>query len=597
VPAQTSASDVIDHDQEYKDTVEHPNYDWSASSHKYREELGPNWAAILRSWLTDKWKEAQDDDRPPQVPPLPHVEIKLSVEQAMGVELVRQHEKNPDSLPCTVFLVGRAGTGKSLFLKLIANEIVPPGAILLTAMTGTAADPLFGSTTHSALSLPIARRSEKPLRGQKLMRLQKKFRNIRWLVIDEFSMNSTRTFYWIDQRLRQIKGVPDLFFGGLHVIFGGDIAQFQPILAAWLCFQCPQGPYDDRDFEGYLAYRSIRFCILLRELFRCQEPAFQRLLWNLRVAQPTREDHQFFQSRNPSYHQDDDFKDATYLNYYRRPVKLRNLKRLRELTDHPTAKIKALSDPPSASSADDKHFQSLLDLLLVKVGASVMLGSNVWTEAGLVNGASGIIEDILYEDGQSPPELPVAIMVKFTNFRGERFVDFTDAIPICPRTVVDHEHGPEKSRTQIPLILAWAITLYKSQGKSIEKVHLDIGTKEGSDNATYVGTSRVIDPLMFVCEPFEFSRLLKLKKAKNLKSRLHEELRFFHLALETGRKFPGPWPGWMWLEETDSKLKTLWIISSDRNTLKRIKDTEKNPDRVPYDLKFFLTPSNFDEEL
>jgi hypothetical protein len=106
--------------------------------------------------------------------------------------------------------------------------------------------------------------------------------------------------------------------------------------------------------------------------------------------------------------------------------------------------------------------------LLIVVGARVMLTSNLWTNAGLVNGALGVVEQIVYNPGISPPEPPTYILVRFDNYVGVPWDEaFPQTVPIIPI-----ERGKER---QIPLRLAWGLTIHKSHGLTLEKKLLILG--------------------------------------------------------------------------------------------------------------------------
>lgn len=97
-----------------------------------------------------------------------------------------------------------------------------------------------------------------------------------------------------------------------------------------------------------------------------------------------------------------------------------------------------------------------------------MLTSNLWTESGLVNGALGYIRNIVYKPGTSPPDPSTYVMVEFDNYTGMPFEDTSPRIvPITP---------VEKGRTkQLPLKLAWGLTIHKSQCLTLNKATIDIG--------------------------------------------------------------------------------------------------------------------------
>ena len=113
-------------------------------------------------------------------------------------------------------------------------------------------------------------------------------------------------------------------------------------------------------------------------------------------------------------------------------------------------------------------------VVFIAHGARVMLSANLWVEVGLVNGALGTVEAICYDDNQQPPDL--AVMVKFDTYAGPTLPDGT--VPIAPLRRTWFTTTKQCSRLQVPLKLAWAVTIHKSQGLTLDKAVIDIG-KEG----------------------------------------------------------------------------------------------------------------------
>ena len=128
--------------------------------------------------------------------------------------------------------------------------------------------------------------------------------------------------------------------------------------------------------------------------------------------------------------------------------------------------------------------------VLVSKGARVMLTMNLWASVGLCNGATGTIVDIIYSKNQSPPDLPMAVLVKFDEYRGPNFCDIQCCVPIPPVTACVNIGNKHLERQQLPLTLAWALTILKSQGMTLEKAWIDIGKKEKTLGTTYVAISR-----------------------------------------------------------------------------------------------------------
>ena len=141
-----------------------------------------------------------------------------------------------------------------------------------------------------------------------------------------------------------------------------------------------------------------------------------------------------------------------------------------------------------------------------------------------IAGALGTVEAICYEGDQRPPDLPIAVTVKFDSYSAPTLPDGT--VPITPLRRTWFSTTKQCSRLQIPLKLAWAVTIHNSQGLTLDKAVIDIGKKEFSTGLTFVACSRVrqLTDLLFV-PPFSFQRVANLSKSVRLKDRLQEDSR------------------------------------------------------------------------
>ena len=157
-------------------------------------------------------------------------------------------------------------------------------------------------------------------------------------------------------------------------------------------------------------------------------------------------------------------------------------------------------------------------------GARVMLTINLWSSVGLCNGATGTVVDFIFGDNHNPPDLPVAVIVQFDNYRGPSFNETQPScVPICPITVTSQSENGFQERQQLPLRLAWALTIHKSQGLTLPKAWIDIGKSERTAGVSYVAISRVKTLSSCVIEPMTYERLTGLKSSVNLQFRLQEE--------------------------------------------------------------------------
>ncbi len=145
-----------------------------------------------------------------------------------------------------------------------------------------------------------------------------------------------------------------------------------------------------------------------------------------------------------------------------------NIDRLKSL-NYPIARINAIHTGGSeARKADSDVAKGLECQLLLARGARVMLRTNLWTEAGLVNSSVGTVQEIIFEENQSPPSLLIAILIEFDNYSGPAI------IMKCKRLVlispIRHSWKGKKgtcSCLQVPICLAWTITVHKSQGLTL----------------------------------------------------------------------------------------------------------------------------------
>ena len=146
----------------------------------------------------------------------------------------------------------------------------------------------------------------------------------------------------------------------------------------------------------------------------------------------------------------------------------------------------------------------------------VMLTKNVWQPMGLYNGSLGTIRALLFTDVVQQPALLTCVLVEFDDYIGPSIIPGRRIVPIVPETALfDPRSGKSGSRTQLPLVLGWAITIHKSQGLTLGKVVMDVGDRETMVGSTFVGCSRVRSPgnLAFL-NSFPFQRVQRLNDAR-----------------------------------------------------------------------------------
>jgi ATP-dependent exoDNAse (exonuclease V) alpha subunit len=181
---------------------------------------------------------------------------------------------------------------------------------------------------------------------------------------------------------------------------------------------------------------------------------------------------------------------------------------------NPAIILKATHTGRRAHSVDTKDGGNLAAELTISIGARIMLQENIWTERGLVNGAMGYIHDIIWPPGCTDPrsESPLALLAYFDSYKGPCVTQSLAGHPVVPIFRSVREYMVENAlctRTQFPLTIAYAITIHKSQGITVDRAVLNLGSsKDFAPGLTYVAVSRVktLGGILFE-EPFDYARL------------------------------------------------------------------------------------------
>ena len=408
-----------------------------------------------------------------------------------------------------VFITGPGGTGKSYLMHHIFNTLTRATGrnIALTAMTGCAALLLHSKakTLHSWAGVGLARDDV-----VMLVKNIKKSRKaaLRWiqtdvLVIDEVSMLTPELFEKLDQVGRKVRRNEHLPFGGLQLVFVGDFYQLPPIYKA----ETADGvsPETIFLFESSLWKSMQPKMFELTEIVRQKDPVFQEVLNQARKGAMTKKSLRILVDRMGL-----DYKSQavqpTMLFTRRAEVDDINLSYLRKLTEQkrnykastvfvPTANTAGLheSDPmvQKAIAKLDNDAPYNPDLILAK-GAQVMLITNLDPESGLVNGSRGVVVDYALPEESEFKTVTDALMIDETLltpvvlFRNGQ----TRTIAHATWEVNDFQGV---LRRQIPLRLAYAVTIHKSQGSTLDCALIDVGSSTFEYGQAYVALSRVRD--------------------------------------------------------------------------------------------------------
>ena len=420
---------------------------------------------------------------------------------------VCEHFHSANNSPLRMIISGTAGTGKSYLIHL---RLLLEKHLCVAAPTGVAAFNIAGQILHSLLSLPT-KTDFKDLEGERLNQLQQSFSDIKYIIIDEMSMVGRTAFAQVDRRLRQaFPHRSQEVFGGCSCLLFGDFGQLPPVMDQPLYTTQSRSELSD---QGMTAYRSFKSAVVLDQIIRQagndpKQKQFRGLLLRLRDGETTIDDWKLLMSRTPAAVENlTSFDTALHLYSKAEAAVDHNINKLHD-TGKPVAMIKAIHTGGNcATKAPADEAGGLEAVTCISESARVMLTSNLWIECGLVNGAIGTIEAICYKTG-GLPDLPTAVMVRFDKYSGPTLPN--GVAPFTPLRRCWSKSGIQCSRLQLPLKLAWAVTIHKSQGLTLDKAVVDIGTREFAPGLTFVACSRVrqLEDLLF-SPPFAYRRKIE----------------------------------------------------------------------------------------
>ena len=374
------------------------------------------------------------------------------------------------------FLTGMAGTGKSTALRQFIRESIK--RVDVTAPTGVAALNVGGMTIHRFCGMllgPQAGQSNEEyvevLRRDPRRSILAGFNRVRrceLLVIDEISMLPGRQLEFVEFLFRRLRG-RDEPFGGCQVIATGDFLQLPPV-------RKDDGEPYDWAFQSD-AWQAAEFKTISLEIVRRQdEPAFVRALSEFRVGRVWGDTARLLQSRIRS------FPPAAMPRLFTHNVQVDkwNAFQLSELPGEESVLEAEQTGPEHQREFLTKNLLTPATLRL-KAGAMVMFTVNKndsgKREPVFVNGQMGTVERIVTSGQSSVTSVEVR-----TN--GE-------VIPVEPFTWRYDSNDPDTATfTQFPLRLAWAMTIHKSQGLTLDSAYLDIRAARDPGQA-YVAVSRV----------------------------------------------------------------------------------------------------------
>src|SRR5579871_3031496 len=433
-----------------------------------------------------------------------------------------------DNRQLLLHIDGSAGTGKSYLIEMVSSHLAQLAAsrgrgdpVVRCAPTGVAAHNISGYTLHRLFHIS-PQKPEDPISDNQRSRMQVEFRDIRYIIIDEKSMVSLRMLGILHSRC--CEAFPEynhLPFGGVNVIICGDFAQLPPVMGKALYMPMSSNITKQSEIVGVEMYSKFNRTVTLTHIVRQagedeESRAFREVLNSLRDAALTEQQWSMLTRRiqsNLTLTEVDEFADALRIFPVKTSVSSYNVQKLRALQS-PVIIVEATNTgSDKAKNAPTDIASNLHATLPLSINCRVMLSSNIWVQCGLVNGAIGTVRRILWKPDTTRPQdtQPAVVFVEFDEYTpgltGSISIDGRCCVPVFPVTNEFYYDGQECSRTQLPLTLAYAITVHKSQGISVSKAVLDISQKEFSPGLSYVAISRVrtFKGLMFT-KSFDYER-------------------------------------------------------------------------------------------
>jgi ATP-dependent DNA helicase PIF1 len=389
----------------------------------------------------------------------------------------------------SIFLTGPGGTGKSFLLENLHTHYKhrTKKRLAITAMTGCAAVLIgpFAKTLHSWAGIGLGRGDPEKIAEAVAADRRKgpRWRQTECLVIDEVSMMTPALLDLLDTVGRRARKCPDKPFGGMQIVFVGDFYQLPPV---------------SRDSPSTFAFDSplwsqvVQETHFLTEIVRQKDPVFQQILNEARTGDLTPESYAILESRKTMDWKRQEIK-PTLLFAKNTDVSAINENQLRKLPGEEHI-FRAETEVPPGLAPDivqmlveklDKDAPYEVELCL-KERAQVMLLKQLYEEKedakgklclspihGLVNGSRGVVMGF---SGDGNP------VVKFLNGK---------IITVRPATWSSDDEPSALKRSQIPLRVAYALTIHKAQGASLDSALVDVGPSTFECGQAYVALSRV----------------------------------------------------------------------------------------------------------
>ncbi|XP_017075450.2 LOW QUALITY PROTEIN: ATP-dependent DNA helicase PIF1 [Drosophila eugracilis] len=366
-----------------------------------------------------------------------------------------------------VFFTGSAGTGKSFLLRRIISALPPDGTVA-TASTGVAACLIGGTTLHAfagigggdATMQRCLELASRPVSAQT-------WRKCKRLIIDEISMVDGQFFEKIEAVARHIRR-NDRPFGGIQLILCGDFLQLPPVIKSDVGAGPTATPQQRFCFQSSAWETCIQCVFELKQVHRQSDPEFVKILNHLRIGHVNDSITNRLTATSKQKIEGNGIL-ATQLCSHTNDANSINESKLENLQGDKVL-FKSEDSDAGMTKTLDQQVQAPSQLYL-KINAQVMLLKNINIANGLVNGARGVVV-------RMDKDLPVV-----------RFKNNQEYVCKHEKWIIKTATGSLVTRRQVPLKLAWAFSIHKSQGLTLDCVEMSL-SKVFEAGQAYVALSR-----------------------------------------------------------------------------------------------------------
>lgn len=392
---------------------------------------------------------------------------KENVEQKLAFDLVANTNTS-------LFITGKAGTGKTTFIRWIQKEIEKN--FLILAPTGIAAVNAGGQTMHSFFGFPmeiISPNRTFSVSPEKYNLL----RHVDTIIVDEASMVRSDMVDGMDAYLRTAFS-SNLPFAGKQIIFVGDLFQLPPVVVSG---SAEEEMLEDLYGEGLPFFYKARVLkrmnlpkIEFRKVYRQNDPLFLEILNKIREGKAAHVDLNILNEHVVKRENTEDY--SVFLTGYNKIADGKNAERLEALEGEEftfMGKTTGVFNPKDSTAPE---------ILKLKEGAQVIFCRNDYNQ-GCINGTIAQVTSLKKDS------------ITVTTEKG-RVIKVEKAVWESKEKVYNRETRKIESKvvgtfTQYPLKLAWAITIHKSQGMTLDKMHLDLSHGLFAPGQAYVALSRL----------------------------------------------------------------------------------------------------------